>query len=149
MMPVSSKKILELLKKFHIMRIYLLKITISERIYMTFGEKLRQLRKRKKLTQEQMAELIEIHESHVGRYEKDLSSPTAQVLIRISKLFNVSTDYLLFDDRNEPSTSMKISDNELFTQFQEVDKMGEDKRELIKRIISMAINEDKIKKMVS
>lgn len=96
-----------------------------------------------------MAELIEIHESHVGRYEKDLSSPTAQVLIRISKLFNVSTDYLLFDDRNEPSTSMKISDNELFTQFQEVDKMSEDKRELIKRIISMAINEDKIKKMVS
>ena len=131
------------------MRICLLKITISERIYMTFGEKLRQLRKRKKLTQEQMAELIEIHESHVGRYEKDLSSPTAQVLIRISKLFNVSTDYLLFDDRSEPSTSLKISDNELFTQFQEVDKMSEDKRELIKRIISMAINEDKIKKMVS
>ena len=126
-----------------------MKITISERIYMTFGEKLRQLRKRKKLTQEQMAELIEIHESHVGRYEKDLSSPTAQVLIRISKLFNVSTDYLLFDDRSEPSTSLKISDNELFTQFQEVDKMSEDKRELIKRIISMAINEDKIKKMVS
>ena len=126
-----------------------MKITISERIYMTFGEKLRQLRKRKKLTQEQMAELIDIHESHVGRYEKDLSSPTAQVLIRISKLFNVSTDYLLFDDRSEPSTSLKISDNELFTQFQEVDKMSEDKRELIKRIISMAINEDKIKKMVS
>lgn len=116
---------------------------------MTFGEKLRQLRKRKKLTQEQMAELIEIHESHVGRYEKDLSSPTAQVLIRIAKLFNVSTDYLLFDDRNDPSTSLKISDNELFAQFQEVDKMDEEKRELIKRIISMAINEDKIKKMVS
>ncbi len=116
---------------------------------MTFGEKLRQLRKRKKLTQEQMAELIEVHESHVGRYEKDLSSPTAQVLIRIAKLFNVSTDYLLFDDRNDPSTSLKISDNELFAQFQEVDKMDEEKRELIKRIISMAINEDKIKKMVS
>jgi transcriptional regulator with XRE-family HTH domain len=116
---------------------------------MTFGEKLRQLRKRKKLTQEQMAELIEIHESHVGRYEKDFSSPTAQVLIRIAKLFNVSTDYLLFDDQNDTSTTLKISDNELFAQFQEVDKMSEEKRELIKRIIAMAINEDKIKKMVS
>lgn len=116
---------------------------------MTFGEKLRQLRKRKKLTQEQMAESIEVHESHVGRYEKDLSSPSAQVLIRIAKLFNVSTDYLLFDDRNDTSTLQKISDNELFAQFQEVDKMNEEKRELVKRIIAMAINEDKIKKMVS
>jgi len=31
----------------------------------------------------------------------------------------------------------------------EVDKMDEEKRTLIKRVISMAVNEDKIKRMVS
>ena len=116
---------------------------------MTFGEKVRQLRKRKKITQEQLAELIGTHESHIGRYEKDISSPTAPIIRNIAEVLNVSADYLLFDEREEQSMSIKISDTELLHQFWEVDKMDEDKRALIKRIISMAINEDKIKQMVS
>ena len=114
---------------------------------MTFGEKLRQLRKRKKLTQEQLAELIDSHENQIGRYEKDQSAPTAPVIIKLAEVFNVTTDYLLLE--NEDTLSVKISDSELFDQFQEVDKMNEEKRSLVKRIISMVINEDKIKRMVS
>lgn len=116
---------------------------------MTFGEKVRQLRKRKKLTQEHLAHLIGTHESHIGRYEKDQSSPTASIIKKLAEVFNVSTDYLLCDDKEEQSTSVKISDNELLEQFREVDKMDEEKRILVKRLISMAINEDKIRKMVS
>lgn len=67
----------------------------------------------------------------------------------MAEVFNVSTDYLLFNDKEEQSVSVIISDNELLDQFQEVDKMDEEKRTLIKRVISMAINEDKIKQMVS
>jgi hypothetical protein len=67
----------------------------------------------------------------------------------LAEVFNVSTDYLLFNDKEEQSVSVIISDNELLDQFQEVDKMDEEKRTLIKRVISMAINEDKIKQMVS
>jgi hypothetical protein len=67
----------------------------------------------------------------------------------LAEVFNVSTDYLLFNDKEEQSVSVIISDNELLHQFQEVDKMDEEKRTLIKRVISMAINEDKIKQMVS
>lgn len=38
---------------------------------------------------------------------------------------------------------------ELLEQFEELDRMDTEKRNLTKRIISMAINEDKIKKMAS
>lgn len=115
---------------------------------MTFGEKIRQLRKRKNITQEQLAKLIGSHESHIGRYEKDQSDPTAPAIKKLADVFNVSTDYLLFD-KIETSISVKISDKELLEQFQELDKMDEEKRALVKRVISMAINEDKIKRMVS
>ena len=64
---------------------------------MTLGEKIRQLRKRKKITQSQLAELIGTHESHIGRYEKDQSVPTSPILKKIAEAFNVSVDYLLFD----------------------------------------------------
>ena len=149
MTALSSKKFLEIIKISHILVIDLIKFVIFERISMTFGEKVRQLRKRKKLTQEQLALLIGTHESHIGRYEKDQSSPTASIIKKLAEVFNVSTDYLLFDNKEEQSASVKISDNELLHQFQEVDKMDEDKRTLVKRVISMAINEDKIKQMVS
>lgn len=115
---------------------------------MTLGEKIRQLRKRNKMTQGELAERIGTHESHIGRYEKDQSVPTSPVLKKISQVFNISVDYLLFD-KEETSLTAKIADKELLEQFEEVDKMDQEKRELIKRIISMAINEDKIKKMVS
>ena len=114
---------------------------------MTFGEKIRQLRKRKKLTQEQLAELINSHENQIGRYEKDQSVPTAPAIIKLAEVFNVTTDYLLLE--NENSLSVKISDSELFDLFQEVDKMDEEKKALVKRIIELVVNEDRIKKMVS
>ena len=112
---------------------------------MTFGEKIRQLRKRKNLTQGQLAKLIGTHESHIGRYEKDQTDPTSPAIRKLAEIFNVSTDYLLFD-KIETSPAVKISDKELLEHFQEVDKMDEEKRVLVKRVISMAINEDKIKK---
>ena len=115
---------------------------------MTLGEKIRQLRKRNNVTQEEFAKLIGTHESHVGRYEKDQSNPTAHILKKIAQAFNVSADYLLFD-KEETSLTAKIGDQELLDMFQELDKMDKEKRDLIKRIISMAINEDKIKRMVS
>ncbi len=114
---------------------------------MTFGEKLRQLRKRKKLTQEQLAELIGTHESHIGRYERDESNSSANVLIKISEVFDVSIDSLLLDEKKfQPFP--QITDKELLEQLEEIDKMDEDKRALAKRILSMLINEDKIKKLL-
>ena len=148
MADVSSKKMLVFIKKLYILVIYRRKFVTFGRILMTFGEKVRQLRKRKKLTQEQLAELIGTHESHIGRYEKDQSAPSAPALKKLAKVFNVSVDYLLFE-KEETSLSVKISDTELLEQFEELDKMDDEKRTLVKRIISMAINEDKIKQMVS
>ena len=116
---------------------------------MTFGEKIRQLRKRKKLTQGQLAQLIGTHESHIGRYEKDQSSPTAAMIKNLAVTFEVSTDYLLFDEKKEEMASVKISDTELLAQFQEIDKMDDEKRTLVKKVLAMAINENKIKQMVS
>ncbi|MCP4138566.1 MAG: hypothetical protein GY754_46840 [bacterium] len=66
---------------------------------------------------------------------------------QLAQVFNISADYLLFD-KEETSLSAKISDQELFEQFEAVDKMDEDKKDLVKRILSMAINEDKIKKLL-
>lgn len=65
---------------------------------MTFGEKLQQLRKQNGLSQEQLASNLKVSRQAVSKWELDSSLPDTANVIQISKLFSVSTDYLLKDD---------------------------------------------------
>ena len=61
---------------------------------MDFSAKLKQLRKARKITQEQLAKMINVERSSVGKYETGVL-PSMEVLRRISAVFDVSVDYLI------------------------------------------------------
>ncbi len=65
---------------------------------MTIGDKLTKLRKEQNLTQEQFAEILQVSRQSVSKWELDISYPDTEKLIRISKLFDCSLDYLLKDE---------------------------------------------------
>ena len=62
---------------------------------MTTGEKIALLRKQKSMTQEELAEVLNISRQSVSRWEMDVAFPETDKLIRISKLFECSIDFLL------------------------------------------------------
>ncbi len=64
---------------------------------MTTGEKIAALRKGHNITQEQLAELLGVTRQSVSRWEMDLAFPETEKLIRLSRLFSCSIDYLLSD----------------------------------------------------
>lgn len=64
---------------------------------MTFGEKLQRLRARKGLSQDALAELLDVSRQAVSKWERDETMPEAEKIIRISDCFQVTTDYLLKD----------------------------------------------------
>ena len=65
---------------------------------MTFGEKLLQLRRDGKLSQEDLAEKLGVSRQAVSRWENEGVLPDCGNLLEISRLFGVSTDYLLHDE---------------------------------------------------
>lgn len=65
---------------------------------MTFGEKLQKLRKSKGWTQEDLAAQISISRQALSKWEQGAVIPDTENVLQISKLFGVSTDYLLNDD---------------------------------------------------
>ena len=69
---------------------------------MTFGEKLYRLRKEKGWTQERLAEQIGVSRQALSKWESGSAVPDAVNILRLSKLFAVSADYLL-DDAFESS----------------------------------------------
>ena len=62
---------------------------------MNFGNRLKTLRIQKKLTQQQLADLLGLTKSVISAYENGLRYPAYDVLIKIARIFKVSTDFLL------------------------------------------------------
>lgn len=59
------------------------------------GDRLKLLRENKGLTQEELAETLEISEPQIWRYENGESKPRGDVVIKFATFFGVSADYLL------------------------------------------------------
>ena len=59
------------------------------------GERIKELRKARRMTQNEFAERINVTKSTVSAYENGSRLPSYDVLIRIARLFKVSTDHLL------------------------------------------------------
>lgn len=62
---------------------------------MTVGEKIQEVRVRFGLTQEQFAERLEVSRQAVSKWELGQAMPDVSNIVRISELFEVSTDELL------------------------------------------------------
>jgi transcriptional regulator with XRE-family HTH domain len=65
---------------------------------MKIGEKIQQLRKANNLSQEQLAVQLEVSRQAVSRWELNESTPDTDKIILISRIFSVSTDYLLLEN---------------------------------------------------
>lgn len=68
---------------------------------MTTGEKLAALRKQKGITQEQLAELLQVSRQSVSRWEMDAAFPETEKLIRLARLLECSIDFLLNDSQED------------------------------------------------
>ena len=66
---------------------------------MDMGDKLRALRREKKLTQEQLAEYLHVSSQAVSKWETGASCPDLDMVLRLAAFYQVSTDELLDFDR--------------------------------------------------
>lgn len=77
---------------------------------MNLSDKIVSLRKSKAMTQEMLAENLHVSRQTVSRWEQGTAMPDAANLLLLSRLFHVTTDYLLHDDApddNPPSPQAK------------------------------------------
>lgn len=60
-----------------------------------FGSNLKELRLKHKMTQKELADKIGVTKSVISYYELQERSPSPEILIKLSRIFHVTTDYLL------------------------------------------------------
>jgi transcriptional regulator with XRE-family HTH domain len=68
---------------------------------MSFSENLKQIRKERHMSQEELAELLDVSRQAVSKWEQGMGYPETEKLLLLSKELNVSLDTLMFDKNNE------------------------------------------------
>lgn len=77
--------------------------------YNMFNKNLKRFRKQKGLTQEELAERLHVVRQTISKWEKGLSVPDAELLIRIAEIFETSVGVLLGDTIELPDNTNIIA----------------------------------------
>lgn len=106
---------------------------------MSFGKRLTEVRKRKNLSQEDVAKHLGTKSPVIGRYERDEMKPSIDTATKLADFLEVSLDYLVGKADAEIDT---VTLNRIL----EVQKLPKDVRDKLFYFIDMSIRDYKAKK---
>lgn len=118
----------------------------KELMSMKFADKLIHLRKKHAISQEELADKLDVSRQSVSKWESGLSMPELSKILQLADMFQVSTDYLLKDDIDiNTSTVTKTTVNneecttKRFTQQQAEQYISNSKRQAKLYVIATAL----------
>lgn len=77
-----------------------------------FGMRIRELREKHKLSQEQLGRRVDRSKSVISSYENNIKVPPLSILIQLAVIFNVSLDYLVGIDKSEMVSVAKLNSSQ-------------------------------------
>ncbi len=113
---------------------------------MNLGDRLKQLRLQKALSKSDLAREVGVHYSQIGRYEDKGAQPSADILVKIANVLEVSSDFLMNGSSDDLAEST-LTDKELLNQFKLIEKMPEAKKSVVKEFLDAFITKDKIRQL--
>jgi len=93
-----------------------------------------------------LGQLVDLHYTHVGRYERGASKPSAEALRRLADALGVSTDYLT-EGTTEEAAKARFEDRELLRQSQEVESLPDDDRIVVKKLLDAFLTKKQIQRL--
>ena len=112
-----------------------------------FAERLRELRKQKKLSQTELAQRVGLHYNHIGRYERGMSRPSADALKKVAEELGVSSDYLL-EGTPDQAAKARFEDRDLLRLFQEVQQLDDHDKDVAKTLLDALVAKRRIQAFV-
>jgi transcriptional regulator with XRE-family HTH domain len=112
---------------------------------MKFNEKIKVLRKSANMNQQELADKIHIHVTHLSKMENGHLLPSIDIVQRLMKIFAVSADSLLNDSE---SGLVDIQNNELNQQILLINQLDEDEKNALIKIINSMLTKKRMKDLL-
>ena len=100
------------------------------------------------MSQTDLAKLVGIHYTQIGRYEKKGAQPSADVLNKLADTLGTTTDFLM-NGSDDDVVSAQLTDKELLNQFKEVEKLNQEDKHLVKTFIDAFLTKRHIQKLAN
>ena len=126
----------------------------------SFGETIKQLRIKKKLSQKDLADQLGICNTTLSQYEKNKRAPKFETLLKLADILSVSTDYLLNADAGDQYGTFQTSEIRQFEKLKAMHKnlynlvleladANSQNQEVIYRVLAAYLSMFKTKKIPS
>ena len=112
------------------------------------SERIQLLRKQKGLSQNELAEKVNISKAQMSRYISKNVQPPADILKNLADVLGVSVDFLLSGDTDQKAIE-NLSHVEVLQQYKEVDNLPEEERKTIIKVISALLRDYKARQAYS
>jgi len=110
---------------------------------MKIQDKIRINRKKKGLSQKQLAEIVGINTSHLSRLENGRYQPSIEVLKKLAAALHVSADYLL-SSTDEEAEEIKIQDQSFADKIRLLDSLDGKEKETVVNVIDAMLTKKKM-----
>jgi transcriptional regulator with XRE-family HTH domain len=104
---------------------------------MDIGNRIMELRRKRNISQSQLAKNIKVSREIISRYERNEAIPSIEIAKRIADTFDVSLDYLVGEGQNAEFDKMMIN------RLVEIEKMKPDFKTHLLSIIDSVIRDYK------
>lgn len=109
------------------------------------GDKIKLLRKEKKITQQELANALSLSQSTIGMIEKNRQGVGRKTLIKIANFFNVTVDYLLSDDEEIECTEEIKKERDYSLTIKEQEDIDDEAKKIIEELtMSFSKNKDSL-----
>ena len=93
----------------------------------SFGNRLRECRKNKGLSQSELAKILNTNHSVIGKYERDDVKPSIDVVKKLASILNTTAAYLL----GETDSDELFKDPDMLRRLKEINAMPEEDRKCV------------------
>lgn len=104
----------------------------------SFGPRLRELREKRGLSQQELAQAIGAHWTQISRYERGLQLPTADRIVDLTKVLRVSPNGLLLGDRNGDE-KLDFKNVRLYERLRALDALPKEEQETVLRLVDAVL----------
>ena len=107
----------------------------------TFGKRLTEVRKDKKMSQDEVGKLVGVHGAVIGRYEREEVKPSIEMATQLAEALEVSLDYLV------GSTDILL-DKSIVAKILDIQKLKENDRQHVFALLDAFLKQTKLQSIL-
>jgi len=106
------------------------------------GKRIQELRKQHNISQNELADRVNVSKAQMSRYEVKGVQPPADILNKIAEVLGTSVDYLINGNTDEKAKA-SLKNTELIQRFKDIEALPEEEQNVLLQVISAYIRDFK------